>query len=370
MVIRRRDAIAPALLAVAATIELIAFDVDRVWAPIALQVVSCGLLALRARWPWAMSTAGGALSALMPYLGTELDEPVVPILIIGLACWTLGRRLEGWRGLASVLLIEAVILVDVRTGFITADALFVTVILMPPYFAGVGASTLTARNRRLAEQAEELRQLQETVRQEAAAAERGRIARELHDVIAHSVSAMVVQASAASALVRTDPDRAAQAVDDVASTGRQALAETGRLLHLLRDHDDELGLAPDCGMDRLADLVADMQRRGLDVALSVEGSLSDLPVGVDLSAYRICQEAMTNALKHSRDRQVSILVRRTGGRLRSVPTTPGPRGQVSWHGLGLLGMAERVSVFGGTLTHGVDGTVRVAALPGAAAEEA
>jgi signal transduction histidine kinase len=351
--VRRRDAYLPTLFAVLATIELIGLDVDDPVPPIALQIGVCALLVLRNRWPWAIPTVAGAASAAMPYLGTQLDEPAVPILIIGLASWTLGRALSDWRGLASLLLFELVILSDFSQNgrsFDASDLAFVTIMLMPPYLFGVGARTLVARNQRLAEQAAELLRLQETVRQEAAAAERGRIARELHDVIAHSVSAMVVQASAAEASFDNAPATARQAIDDIASTGRKALAETGRLLHLLRDDKDELGLAPDSGVDELPQLIEDMRRRGLDVELRQEGSLDDLPVGLGLSVYRIVQEVLTNALKHSGDRRVSLLVRRTRDALmiRAI-NVAGPRGLSN--GLGLLGMAERVNVFGGTLKH-------------------
>lgn len=342
------------MLAVLAAIELLVLDVDTPLAPIALQAGACGLLALRGRWPWTVATVAGVASALMPYLGTNLDDPAVPILIIGLACWTLGRGLDDRRGLASVALFELVILSDFsqsNRAFDVSDLVFVSVILLPPYLFGVGARTLVVRNQRLAEQAAELLRLQDTVRQEAAAAERGRIARELHDVIAHSVSAMVVQASAAGASFDHAPAAARQAIDDIASTGRKALAETGRLLHLLRDENDELGLAPDSGADQLPALLDDMRHRGLDVELRQEGALDDLPVGLGLSVYRIVQEILTNALKHSQDKSLSLLIRRTPDALRiRAVNVAGSRGLGS--GLGLLGMAERVSVFGGTLRHG------------------
>jgi signal transduction histidine kinase len=355
--VQRRDAVIPGVLAVLSTVELLGLGVDHPAAPIALQVGVCALLVLRRRWPWAVPTAAAVLSALMPYLGTELDEPAVPILILGLALWTTGRHLPDLRGIASVALVMLVVLSDLSrepAGFDITDVAFISIILVPPYLAGLAWRTLEARNRRLSEQAAELLRLQDLVRQEAAAAERGRIARELHDVIAHSVSAMVVQASAASSLIASDPARATPAVDDVASTGRQALAETGRLLHLLRDDSGELGLAPDAGMDRLADLVEEQRRNGLYVDLAVEGPLAGLPAGLGLSAYRIVQEALTNALKHSADRRVRLQVNRCERQLRvRVENAVGPRGPSS--GLGLVGMAERVSVFGGTLEHGVTG---------------
>jgi signal transduction histidine kinase len=357
--VRHRDALVPLVLAVLSTVELLGLDADRKGRAIAVDLVACGLLVGRRRWPWAIPTIAGVLPLLVPYLGPELDEPATPILIVGVASWTMGRHLRDLRGLASMGLFLLVILSDYALTtvdqFDISDLVFVCVVLLPPFVAGLGARSLADRNSRLSKQAAELLRLQEAVRTEAAAAERGRIARELHDVIAHSVSAMVLQASAAAELVRRDPERAASAVNDIATTGRRALAETGRLLHLIRDSDDELGLAPDVGLERLAELVDGFRRNGLAVDLEVEGSLAGLPAGVDLSGYRIVQEALTNALKHARDRNAHVQVRRTRDALhiRADNAAAGPGQQGVGSGLGLVGIAERVSVFGGTLRHGI-----------------
>lgn len=378
--LRRRDAAVPVALVALGTVELLDLGVDGLAAAIGLEVLACALLVLRRRYPWAAPTAAGVLAMLLPYVGPELDEPAVPILVVGVASWTLGRHLPDLRGLASMVVFLLVILSDYAfttdDAFDFSDVVFLLVVLLPPYLAGLGARTLGERNRRLADQAAELLRLAATVRVEAAAAERGRIARELHDVIAHSVSAMVVQASAASELVQSDPDQARTAIDEVTTTGRRALAETGRLLHLIRDASDELGLsggglAPDPGLDQLPALVEGFRRHGLDVDLEVDGSLSGLPAGVDLSGYRIVQEALTNASKHGRDRRAHVRVHRQRATLRiradnaAAPPGTGVRSTRA-AGLGLVGMAERVSIFGGTLSHGVgpDGRwVLVAELP-------
>jgi signal transduction histidine kinase len=242
---------------------------------------------------------------------------------------------------------------------------FVSALLVPPYLFGRLVRTLAERNQRLGEQAQLLLAHQATVRQEAVTAERARIARELHDVIAHSVSAMVVQAEAARDLVHRDPDRAAAALDQVTNAGRGALAETGRLLHLIRDTDEELGLEPNLGLDRLPDLVDGFRRSGLQVDLVVDGRLDGLPAGVDVSGYRIVQEALTNALKYAVDRLASVRLVRRPDVLQITAENAGARGATAQpgSGLGLVGMAERVSVFGGTLSHGFtdDGRFRLAA---------
>jgi len=197
------------------------------------------------------------------------------------------------------------------------------------------------------------------VRHEAVRAERDRIARELHDVIAHSVSAMVVQTAAAQDLVRHDPARAEEVLADVADTGRRALAETGRLLHVIRDDADELGHSPAPGLADLPALVEQFRSSGLTVDLDVREPLPFLPAGVDVSAYRIVQEALTNALRYAADRTAALTVSGTPGGVsirtsNRTATHPGGRGGKG-SGLGLLGMAERVSVLGGQLTHGVTG---------------
>src|SRR5690606_6491429 len=132
----------------------------------------------------------------------------------------------------------------------------------------------------------------------AVAEERARIARELHDVVAHSVSVMVVQASAAQRALRRDPDRSEEALEQVAATGRQSLVELRRLLGLLRGGSDDTTFAPQPRFAEVDALVEQFRDAGLEVTLEVEGTPRPLSSGVDLSAYRIVQEALTNALKH------------------------------------------------------------------------
>jgi signal transduction histidine kinase len=211
----------------------------------------------------------------------------------------------------------------------------------------------------------------------AVAAERGRIARELHDVVAHSVSVMVVQAGAARRSVATSPDQATAALGQIESTGRQALAEMRRLLGLLRDGEgdgDGADLAPQPSLARLGSLAAAAREAGLPVEVTVEGDPRPLPAGVDLSAYRIVQEALTNTLKHAGPARAEVRVcygrealevqvvddglggrgaaRAAGGLVvvrlgpEGVPQLPGRR---NGDGHGLIGMRERVALFGGTL---------------------
>jgi signal transduction histidine kinase len=199
----------------------------------------------------------------------------------------------------------------------------------------------------------------------AAAAERARIARELHDVVAHHVSLMAVQAEATGALLPDHPDTAAKSADLIAATARQAMTELRRLLGVLRfnpsDHSERTALAPVGSLTRLDEVLDAVRGAGLPVTCSVSGSPAALPPGVDLTAYRIVQEALTNALRHAPGAQasvevlyeesyVTVRVADTGARPGAEPA-PRLRDRLS-NGFGLAGIAERVASCGGSLTVG------------------
>jgi signal transduction histidine kinase len=192
--------------------------------------------------------------------------------------------------------------------------------------------------------------------QRAVADERARIARELHDVIAHNVSVMVVQASAGEELFDSDPEQARESLSAVASTGRAALAELRRLLGVIRAEEErETGpaYAPQPGIEYLDDLVRQVRETGLTVELSVLGEPRALPEGIGLCAYRIVQEALTNTLKHAEASEAKINVRyvQDALELRVLDDgrgAPASNGEDSGHGL--IGMRERVALFGGELS--------------------
>ncbi|HEY2543341.1 MAG TPA: histidine kinase [Gaiellaceae bacterium] len=189
----------------------------------------------------------------------------------------------------------------------------------------------------------------------ARAEEQARIARELHDVIAHNVSVMVVQAAAANDVFEARPDRAHEALRAIEASGRTALAELRRLLGVVRD--DGVEYAPPPGLDRLDELVAQVRAAGLAVAVSVEGAPRPLPAGVDLSAYRVVQEALTNTLKHAHATRVDVALHYLDGELRVEVRDDGSgggNGDVNGHGL--IGMRERVTAFGGSLDVGPKNT--------------
>jgi len=221
------------------------------------------------------------------------------------------------------------------------DVVFVLSLVVPPFIFGRIVRRLDEQGRLLAAQ-------QEVIRDQAVEAERDRIARELHDVIAHSISAMVVQTAAAQDLLRSQPERAAELLDAVTDTGRSALAETGRLLHLVRDEAGELGLRPAPSVTDLPALVQSFRDGGLDVDAELELPDAPLPSGVDVSAYRVVQEALTNAMKHA-EGPVRLRLTTTPDRVHITCTNPVGSHNGSGSGLGLRGMAERVGLLGGSM---------------------
>jgi signal transduction histidine kinase len=188
---------------------------------------------------------------------------------------------------------------------------------------------------------------------EAVVEERARIARELHDAIAHNVSMMVVQAGAERRLLDDSQESTRDVLETVEGIGRNALTEMRRLVGMLRT-DDETPLAPQPGLDDLPTLVGQVREAGLPVELRVEGEPRTLPVGLELSAFRIVQEALTNALKHAGDAHASVVVRYRDDSLELEVVDDGVGGahEVASGGHGLVGMRERVALYGGRFEAG------------------
>ena len=193
---------------------------------------------------------------------------------------------------------------------------------------------------------------------EAAAEERARIARDMHDVLAHSVSVMVVQAEAGPVVVRSAPEKAEQAFEAIADAGRDALVQLRRMLGVLRE-DDAPALAPQPTIGALPRLVETVRTTGLDVRMVTEGEQRPLPVDVELAVYRTVQEALTNTVKHGRARHGEVLlrwedaglaVRVTDDGIGAAPPTAGPA--LPGAGRGLVGIRERISACGGEVDVG------------------
>ena len=240
---------------------------------------------------------------------------------------------------------------------------FITLFGCGAWFAGYAIGHRSRQTQALRERALRLEQDRAEEAARAVAEERARIARELHDVIAHSVSVMVVQAAGVRRLLAPEQERERQALETVEQTGRQALAEMRRLLGVLRRAEDRPQLAPQPGLSGIEQLLEQVRNAGLPVDLSVEGDPVDLPPGIDLAAFRIVQEALTNTLRHAGPAQAHVLVRYDADELDLSVTNDGkPYANGDEGGYGLVGMRERVALYGGRLDAGpVDGGYRVRA---------
>ena len=357
--IRRGDLVLPVLFGAFGTVEMVVQG----YRPLAVALGTYWLAALvlcaRRLAPLAMPLLVAGIYALTPVLGFDVSEPSSWILLPAVAFFAAGSMVPRSRaplGLVSVLC--ALVIVFATLDWLTTfdpDIVFGVVWVLGPWMIGVAVRETLERNRELAIEAERARAEAEHAAASAAVAERERIARELHDVLAHSLSVMVVQASLAEDLIARDAEGALGATREVQQIGRDALGETGRLLRLIRDDGDELGMQPQHTIADLSALADDYARAGLDVELVVDPAVRALPLGVGLSAYRIVQEALTNALKHAPGSRVSVRLERRANELAvevengSAAREPAVRVE---SGHGLVGLRERVALFGGTLRAG------------------
>jgi signal transduction histidine kinase len=219
-----------------------------------------------------------------------------------------------------------------------------------------------ARAQSAEQHAARLEQDQAEASRRAVFEERRRIARELHDVVAHSVSVMTVQAGAVRRVLREDQDRERDALMAVERTGRDAMAEMRRVVGLLREEGEAAPLAPQPGLGTLEALLGTVRAAGLDVEYVVEGERRTLPPGLDLAAFRVVQEALTNALRHARPTHASVRLRYAPDALRIEVANDGVNGGPVGRGHGSTGMRERVALYGGTVDSGPrDGGYLVAA---------
>jgi signal transduction histidine kinase len=238
------------------------------------------------------------------------------------------------------------------------DASGANLVLSGAFYAASYAIGSSMRNRRLyneqlEQRAADLERERDEEAKRAVADERLRIAQELHDVVAHSMGVIAVQAGVGAHVIDKDPDEAKKSLEAIASTSRSTLTEIRRLLGVLRA-DERGAYQPAPGLTDLDKLVDDLGAAGLPVTVTVEGSARDVPPGVDLTAYRIVQEALTNVLKHAGPAHADVRVGYAPGtiRLEIVDDGRGVNGRAGAHGHGLMGMRERVGVYGGTLRAG------------------
>jgi signal transduction histidine kinase len=316
-------------------------------------MLAIGSVALFWRRGWSIAVLGVVLAMTVAW--TALGQPGNPVFHILVSLYAVGRYVpEGRISLAALVVALAVVgfgqLADGDSASEVGTALVVTTL---PWYVGRRVrirSDLAAAAR---ERAEYLEWKRATEAERAIADARAGIARELHDVVAHNVSVMTVQAGVARLVVTDDPERAREAIGVVEEAGRRALDELRHLLGVLRPETASGELTPQPALSQVEDLVDQLRQTGMSISLVVDVP-SELPVRMDLFAYRIVQEALTNVLKHGGlDAEAHVRVEEIDGHLdievtdsgTATPTLPGS-------GQGIVGMQERASLLGGTFEAG------------------
>jgi signal transduction histidine kinase len=311
--------------------------------------VALAVMALleRRRWPFAAPAALWLVAAALSFVDGRLVTDTASLTAAGVAAaFLLGQVRDDVQlriGLAVVVASAAIIVWNDPT-HTAGDYVFTPALFAIAWLAGFALRERSAQAEAAEERAEQAAQL-------AVAEERTRIARELHDIVAHAVSVMVLQAGAVRHRLPAGDDE--DALRDVERTGRMALTEMRRLLGAMRREGDEVELGPQPGLGELDPLLDAFRRAGLPVQLMVDGRAVGLPRALDLSAYRIIQEGLTNALKHADATRADVVVR-YGARELQIDVRDNGRGPVASDGLGhgLVGIRERVRIYGGEMTTG------------------
>ena len=352
------DAALALLFATAALLEVWVGDVHGpAGAKLTLALLTTVPLAWRTVAPVAavvLTTGGYALAVL---LGVPADEPLVPLLAPLVAIYSLGahgsvRGIVAGGGAALVAYSVATAAGDGRGA---SDLVGEAVAVLGALAVGRAVRVMGFETDLLEARTSQLEREQDEKAQAAVAEERARIARELHDVIGHSISVMGVQAGAVRRLLTPEQEREREALLAMERVGRDAVEEMQRLLGLLRSNGERVATGTPLTLQRVDELVAEMRRAGLDVDLHVDGQLDDLSAGRALAAFRILQEAFTNVLRHAPGARVSASLRRTAAELQievadDGGASPGTPAGVGGHGL--VGMRERAALYGGTLEAG------------------
>jgi signal transduction histidine kinase len=310
----------------------------------------------RGRFPFAAPASYWLIATAISFYDGELIPFMVSLFPVGLvAAFLLGNQRDArraWAGLAIVLGGIITVVYNIP-GHATAE-----LVVIPVDFGISWAAGFALRDRAQKVEAAETRATQAEREREAAARvavaeERARIARELHDIVAHAVSVMVLQVGAVRHQLPDELGEQRGALTDVERAGRTALAEMRRLLAAMRREGEEAELLPQPGLDGIDSLLSEIGRAGLPVELHVDGEPVPLPRGIDLSAYRIVQEGLTNALKHAQASDADVTFRYGPDELE-IEVRDNGQGSSTTDGLGhgLVGVRERVKLYGGEMSAG------------------
>ena len=323
-----------------------------------IQVLILAPLLARRLWPHAVLLIVAFVSAATAELTTGPWVQVAAVALASFSCGVLAR--DRTRSALIVLAIAGL----TALGFYAQDVelfealVFPFAVVVPSWLVGDVLRSRRIEDARRAEAAERSLREQEERFRAAAADERRHVARELHDVVAHAVSVMVIQAGAARQVVRTSPDRAEESLLAVEASGREAMAELRSYLGVLDNDDPEAGLAPQPGIDQLAALIDRVREAGLPAELEVDGTPRPLPTSLDVTVYRIVQEALTNALRYARRAATLVHLSYEPEVLRvevldDGPSVPSEAAEASeGSGRGIIGMQQRAALVGGRVEAG------------------
>jgi signal transduction histidine kinase len=311
-------------------------------------------LALRRRAPTVGLLVIVTAGRLQPLVGgTFRNGGTVPILVLLLAMYSVAAGKDARGALVGGGLAVAVL---VTTPPVTpGDLIYRLVLVTVPWVLGRVVRDRQERAEGLEVRAKGIHLEQDAKIEAATTEERARIARELHDIVAHSVGVMVIQASGAQKVLDKRPQRAREALQSIELTGRQALDELHRVLGILRTDSDGESLTPQPSLRNLDTLLEQIRQGGLPVEATIEGDVRPLPPGIELAAYRIVQEALTNSLKHAGKVKADVRIRYREHDLQLEVSDDGKAAAVAvtnTSGHGLVGMRERVGLYGGSLTVG------------------
>jgi signal transduction histidine kinase len=356
---RAWDALLSAALVAVVVVDVVVGTFDGAHG--AAGAIAVGLIALlplvRRQRPLAAIYGWAGICVLMAVAFHPPGELIIPFIGLFVFPYNAGRRAPGRR---AVLALPAIWIALTATALsqdnsVSGDIFFPGAFGTLFWAGGRGVASRTRLAAELHEAAVRADELREAEAARAVADERRRIAREMHDVVAHSVSMMVIQAGGARRILDRDPARAAAAAALIERAGREALVEMRHLLGLLHAGDDSAEYAPQPTLANLDGLVERARAAGLPVRLDVEGERPELTTGLDLAAYRVLQEALTNVIKHGGSAPTDVRVHYRADAVEVVVTNEeraaaGPR--LDGSGQGLVGMRERARMYGGELQAG------------------
>ena len=358
------DAVLPGVIALIGVAEMIAHHYTPIVVAIGTLLVGCAATVVRRTHP--ILGAAGVLApfAAAPVLGFDVSQPASWILLMVLASFAVGRYLPRTALPAGLVVVVGLLLGAMGTmSFLTEfspSLVFGVGATIGPWVLGLTVRKAEDRAALMARESERARVEDSLAADRSTRAERDRIAREIHDVLAHSLSLMVVQAAVAENAADGDPAAAKRAVRDVQAAGRSALGEIGRLVRLIREEPtlDDIGPFDHFQVDlagEIRTLAQDVSRAGLPVTLEIDTAVGLSPA-LQLTVYRIVQEALTNALKYAVGAKAHIRMLHQGDQLEvRVTNTHGtPTATGHGNGNGLAGLQERVALFSGTISYGPD----------------